>query len=67
MQVYAQKLEYPATNLLNMVAFEIFMVNVGGGKMLNDNDKNLPWDKIYPSNFKFCMEARENYILILFM
>ena len=34
MQVYAQKLEYPATNLLNMVAFEIFMVNVGGGKML---------------------------------
>ena len=50
-----------------MVAFEIFMVNVGGGKMLNDNDENLPWDKIYPSNFKFCMEARENYILILFM
>ena len=67
MQVYAQKLEYPATNVLNVVAFEIFMVNVGGGKILNGNDKNLPWDKTYPSYFKFCMEAREHYILFLFM
>ena len=38
------------------------MVNIRRGKALNGNDRKWPWDKIYPTNFKFYMEQSNSFL-----